>query len=246
MSPGVTLRTIKKLNSLLKKQMGLDEEFPLSENWSGHGDINLIYSVRDFQLGSKFFDEEKDRFCGILIDEDDVADIDDLIVENGDPNVYISFGTIYNSKKLFEELTRELRAVSGINFLLNIGTSNDPKEFSDLPSNWKIVSRVPQVSLMKRLDAFITHGGVNSVREAAHFGVPMVAVPWEGDTLCTGKDIADGKYGISIRPDEMYRIKDALFEVLGSEEIKRNCKELSTKMQSAGGLDRVVRIIESI
>ena len=93
---------------------------------------------------------------------------------------------------------------------------------------------------------FITHGGVNSVREAAHYGVPMVVVPWEGDTLCSAQDIINGNYGKVIIPSEIYRLKNILLDVINDSAIKDNCTELSRKMKNAGGLAYAVKMIEKM
>ena len=74
---------------------------------------------------------------------------------------------------------------------MNVGSTIDLDCFSNLPSNWKIVKRLNQFELLKKVDVFVSHGGVNSVREAMHHGIPIIVLPTEGDTLCTAEDIKD-------------------------------------------------------
>ncbi len=244
MSGDITLKTLKKMNALLKKKFLLSDETPISENWCGEGDLNLLYTVKDFQLGSRFFDEDKNVFCGILSDKDDKSDVSEFVSNYGRKLVYISFGTIYNSSRLLLETAKTLKPLSDFDFIMTIGTHNDYKLFEGLPKNWKVVRRVPQISLLEKVDVFITHGGVNSVREAAHCGVPMVVVPWEGDTLCSAQDIINGNYGKVIVPSEIYRLKNVLVDLVNDSAIKDNCMELSQKMKSAGGLVYAIKMIE--
>lgn len=246
MSGDFTLKTLKKMNALLKKKFLLSDEMPISENWCGEGDLNLLYTVKDFQLGSRFFNEDKNVFCGILIDKDDKSDVSKFVSNNGRKLVYISFGTIYNSFRLLSETAETLKPLRDFDFILNIGAHNHYKLFEGLPKNWKVVRRVPQISLLEKVDVFISHGGVNSVREAAHYGVPMVIVPWEGDTLCAAQDIINGNYGKAIDPSEIYRLKNVLVDVVNDSAIKDNCTELSQKMKNAGGLVYAVKMIEKI
>lgn len=246
MSGDITLKTLKKMNALLKKKFMLNDRMPIGENWCGEGDMNLLYTVKDFQLGACFFDEDKNVFCGILSDEDDKCDISEFVSDRGHKRVYISFGTIYNSSRLLLETVEMLKLLSDFDFVLNIGAHNDYKLFEDLPENWKVVRRVPQISLLEEVDIFITHGGVNSVREAAHCGVPMVVIPWEGDTLCSAQDVINGKYGKAIGPREIYKLKNVLIDVINDSTIKNNCIELSRKMKSAGGLVYAVKKIETL
>ena len=246
MSGDIALKTLKKMNALLKKKFSLSDETPICENWCGDGDLNLLYTVKDFQLGSSFFDEDRNVFCGILIDKDDKIRSREFVRNNGRKLVYISFGTIYNSNRLLREIAETLKSLSEFDFILNIGAHNEYKWFVGLPKNWKIVRHIPQISLLEKVDVFITHGGVNSVREAAHCGVPMVVIPWEGDTLCSAQDIINGNYGKVINPSEKHRIKNVLVDVVNNSIIKHNCTELSRKMRSAGGLVYAVKMIEKV
>jgi zeaxanthin glucosyltransferase len=45
------------------------------------------------------------------------------------------------------------------------------------PAHVILAERIPQVRLLPRAAAMITHGGSNSVRECLHFGVPMLVFP---------------------------------------------------------------------
>lgn len=246
MSSEITFKTLKKMNALLKKKFLLSDEMPISENWCGEGDLNLLYTVKDFQLGSQFLDKDEYVFCGILCDQDDKSDVNEFINNNGRKIVYISFGTIYNSSRLLLETAKTLVTLYDFDFILNIGAHNNLQLFENLPKNWRVVRKVPQISLLEKVDVFISHGGVNSVREAAHCGVPMIVVPWEGDTLCTAQDISNGNYGKVIAPSEIYRLKDILVDVVNNSVIKENCIELSKKMKSAGGLMYAVKMIEKM
>lgn len=246
MSDDITLSILKKMNTLLKKTFLLSDEMPISENWCGEGDLNLLYTVRDFQLGSCFLDEDKYIFCGILSDKDDKSDVSEYVSNNGKKLVYISFGTIYNSSRLLMEIAETLKPLSDFDFILNIGAYNEHKLFEGLPKNWKVVRHVSQISLLEKVDVFITHGGVNSVREAAHYGVPMVVIPWEGDTLCSAQDIINGNYGKVISPSEIDGLKENLVDVVNDRAIRDNCIELSKKMKRAGGLKYAVKMIEKM
>ncbi len=44
-------------------------------------------------------------------------------------------------------------------------------------SNFLVRRYVPQLALLQRATAFVTHGGMNSLMEAVWYGVPLVMVP---------------------------------------------------------------------
>jgi MGT family glycosyltransferase len=58
------------------------------------------------------------------------------------------------------------------------GECNVPDE---IPANFIVRSSVPQIEILRRAAAFVTHGGMNSVQEALYYGVPMAIVPQAAD-----------------------------------------------------------------
>lgn len=234
----------KKMNILLNSKFDNKLNCTINESWCGRGDLNIIYSVRSIQLGEKYLSENKYKFVGILIEEgEDKVNIDKFISDK--KNIYISFGTIFNSVGLIKKVVQELKDLD-YNFILNIGNAIDEKIFYYLSDNWKIVHSISQLSLLRKVDAFITHGGANSMREAAHYGVPTLVIPWEGDTLCTAEDVKNGKYGIVLELDELSSLREALNDLLTNEIIRENCRKLAMKMQKAGGLKTAVELIENL
>jgi UDP:flavonoid glycosyltransferase YjiC (YdhE family) len=51
----------------------------------------------------------------------------------------------------------------------------------DLPSNVVAVEWVPQMTLLEKVAVMITHGGLGTVKECIHFGVPMLVFPMAFD-----------------------------------------------------------------
>lgn len=51
--------------------------------------------------------------------------------------------------------------------------------------------------------AFITHGGMGSILEAIHAGVPMLAMPFFGDQTKNVADAINAKYAISYNFNEV-------------------------------------------
>ena len=49
------------------------------------------------------------------------------------------------------------------------------------PANLVAVKHVPQLQMLRRASAMVTHGGFNSVKECIYFGVPMVVLPVQYD-----------------------------------------------------------------
>lgn len=99
---------------------------------------------------------------------------------DGRPLLYASLGTLQNRLQgLFECI---VTACSGLNvqLVLSLGR-HDAKLEVPSTSNAIIVPYAPQLQLLQRAVAVVTHGGLNTVLETLSQGLPMVAIPLTND-----------------------------------------------------------------
>ena len=75
----------------------------------------------------------------------------------------------------------------------------------------------------QNLKAFITHGGLNSITESAHSGVPIIVIPMFGDQLRNARMVE--KRGIARIVDKRNITEGSLTEAL--EEILKNDRSVS-------------------
>ncbi len=54
------------------------------------------------------------------------------------------------------------------------------------PANFIVMPHVPQLAVLQRARAFVTHGGMNSVSESLACGVPVVVIPQMGEQAIVG------------------------------------------------------------
>ncbi|XP_069681767.1 UDP-glycosyltransferase UGT5-like [Periplaneta americana] len=96
--------------------------------------------------------------------------------------VYFSFGSMVKMTTLPEEKRQAfMQAFAALpeRFLLKW----EEESFPGKPENVKLVRWPPQVDVLRHpnVRVFVTHGGLMGTTEAAHSGVPMVAIPLFGD-----------------------------------------------------------------
>lgn len=58
---------------------------------------------------------------------------------------------------------------------------DDQAALPSLPDNFVQVSKAPQLALLRRASLMVTHGGLNSIKEALCFGVPPLVLPCDLD-----------------------------------------------------------------
>lgn len=93
------------------------------------------------------------------------------------PRVLLSFGSqIYHQPALFQKVMRATQPL-GVQLILAAHGLLGTAELGSLPSHVLTLDYAPQLQLLPHLQAFITHGGANSVMEALHFGVPLLLSP---------------------------------------------------------------------
>jgi zeaxanthin glucosyltransferase len=56
-------------------------------------------------------------------------------------------------------------------------STHDPASLGPLPEGAIVRPRLPYISLMKRANLVITHGGIGSIKEPLYFGVPLIVFP---------------------------------------------------------------------
>src|SRR5699024_5084624 len=91
--------------------------------------------------------------------------------------VLLSLGTLHAVGESFLRSCLEAFGRFPARVLISGGPGADPAALGPLPSHILVRRHVPQLAVLRRADVFVTHGGMNSVLESLHFGVPMVVLP---------------------------------------------------------------------
>lgn len=93
------------------------------------------------------------------------------------PIVYMSLGSqIYYQPRMFQTAIAAVRG-QAMQLVLSVSELLHTALLGELPPNVLAVSYTPQLQLLPRCSALITHGGANSVMEALAFGVPLLISP---------------------------------------------------------------------
>lgn len=201
--------------------------------------LNIIFTSREFQLQGDAFGDAY-QFVGPSIPPGrDEAWDSSLDIEGDKPLVYISLGTTFNNAPEFYRACFEAFADEPWRIVLSTGKGVGER-LPKPPKNFTVREFVPQLHILDRADLFITHGGMNSVNEGLHYGVPLVVVPQRGDQNLVAARVTELGAGLSITPPNVttQSLRHAAGRVLGEPKFRDRAIELAKSMREAGGCTR--------
>lgn len=236
---------------LLRWRRRMAQEFG-KENSGGiteYADLNIVFTSEAFHPKNSFVDG-RFRFVGPSINPA-TRDGDFALAQLRDgPKVYISLGTVNHLDLAFYRAVFEAFADYPAQFILSVGKNTEVTQLSMIPDNFIVRNYVPQLDILQQVDAFITHGGMNSVHEGLYYGVPEIAVPHHLEQLLNGKRVAETGTGVLLGDRRPYgrvtaeELRQALDEVLSQPQYRQNAERIGKTLKDAGGYLRAVEEIE--
>jgi zeaxanthin glucosyltransferase len=160
--------------------------------------------------------------------------------------VYASLGTTLKGEPDTFRMIAEACDGLDLQLVISLGDRRDPEMFRNLPGTPLVVRNTPQLELLKRADAVITHAGSNTAFEALMQGKPMVALPKAFDQPAIAARLQRaGVAEVLLRKNlNAFQIRTALTEVVNDPSYRIAAKTLQAKILSTRGLDQAVDIIE--
>jgi MGT family glycosyltransferase len=135
-------------------------------------------------------------------------------------------------------------------FVLAAGPGSDPSRLGTPPENFIVVPTYPQLPLLERAAAFISHGGLGSVHEGLWHGVPMVGVPQHFEQLRNARAaqgaaliLDDRCYGREVTGPEL---RVALDTVMSDPSYRTESRRLGETLRAGGGSSAAADTIERV
>jgi MGT family glycosyltransferase len=152
-------------------------------------DLAIVFIPREFQFDGDTFDE-RFVFAGPCFG--DRSAFQGTWEHSGDrPVLLISMGTAATGWPEFFAMAVEAFRDSEWDVVMALGASLEPSALGELPANIQVSQYVPQLDVLKHASVFLMHGGMNSVMESLHRGVPMVVIPQMEEQRANGLRVAE-------------------------------------------------------
>ncbi|VVD00234.1 unnamed protein product [Leptidea sinapis] len=159
--------------------------------------------------------------------------------------IYLSFGTNVKWSQLPQEKFEIFKEVFS-NLQYDVLWKWDNDKFPILSGNIKMSKWFPQSDILRHpnVKLFISQGGLQSIEEAVHAGVPLIGIPMFIDQWYNVEKIRHHKIGIRLEMDTLdkEKLNDSIHTVLNDARFKNNILRFRSLLsdQRHSGLDQAV------
>jgi rhamnosyltransferase subunit B len=118
----------------------------------------------------------------------------------------------------------------------------------DLPSGVRAFSYLPFSQILPRSAGLVYPGGIGTLAQAVHAGIPHLIVPHGHDQPDNAFRIERLGLGMRIYPEKYKapRVAQLLTQLLGSSQIRSRCAEFAQKIDSGASLDTACDLLEGL
>jgi MGT family glycosyltransferase len=203
------------------------------------GGLNLVFTARELQPETDLIDDSF-RFVGPSINPQTRSEDFPFALLDEGRVIYISLGTVHSSTDFYRECFAAFASFPA-QFVLAVGKNTPIDALGEIPANFIVRPSVPQLELLERADAFITHGGINSVQEGLYYGVPLIVIPQQVEQLFNARIVGAHGAGIVIeaqiahRPVTAADLRGALDALLKQPGYREAAQALQKILRAGGG-----------
>jgi MGT family glycosyltransferase len=238
------------LQRRLRRVHGVDGP-GVMDSLMGHSGLNIVYTSRHFQPCAETFDN-RFLFIGPMVSRAETASAFPWDRLDSSPIVYISLGTLFNKdasfyRACFEAFGDGAGDGGNVSVILSTGTNVSMDSLGVVPKNFILAPQVPQLAVLQRARAFVTHGGMNSVSESLSNGVPMTVVPQMGEQAIIGRRVAQLGAGICLTKDEVtaVRLRESVQRLLTDDTFRQQADAIRRSFLDTGGTARAADAIRA-
>ena len=167
---------------------------------------------------------------------------------DGRPLIYASLGTFQNGLEDIFRTIAEGCAGLDAQLVIALGGGLEPERLGSLKGDPLVVRFAPQLEILKRAAAVITHAGVNTALESLSEGVPMVAVPLGNDQPGVAARIKARGAAVVVSRHRLTaeRLRRAVTQVIEDGRYRAAAQALQQSIRQMDGPGRAAELIEEM
>ncbi|MFV0537388.1 MAG: glycosyltransferase [Dysgonomonas sp.] len=209
--------------------------------------LTIVYTSKKLFGESELADNY--QFIGPVINRGDFTndfDWDKLQSMTDLPKILVTIGTTFDHSQKQQFIKKVTEAFE--NEKIGVIIVSDPELFVDIPENFIVCKRIPQLKLIPLMDAVVCHGGQNTVSETLSCAKPLVVLPIAYDQSYVAGTVVDSGSGIRLNFNRFkaQHLRDAVNEVLTDTKYAENAKTIQKSFEEAGGVVKAVKLLENI
>ncbi|PJF44646.1 MAG: hypothetical protein CUN55_02930 [Phototrophicales bacterium] len=168
-------------------------------------------------------------------------------LEDKRPTLYVSMGTIVGGISVFQNVMK-LAKEAHWKAIFALGNHTNIELFKDAPKNVLVKRFVPQLQLLSKVDAVISHGGNNTVSETLLHGLPLIVIPISADQPESAARVKACGAGIRLRPAlaKGKRLQKAIEAILFDERYRQAAQKVMQSYRRMGGAETCAVLIEAL
>ncbi|MDD7968601.1 macrolide family glycosyltransferase [Actinomycetospora lemnae] len=163
------------------------------------------------------------------------------------PLVLVSFGSAYHDHPDLFRACAEAFAPLGWEVVLAVGPHVDLAALGELPEHVTAHRWVPQLGVLGRASAFVTHAGMGGCAEGLYQGVPMIPIPQAVDQFGNAALLEAAGVARTVPTEEATpeTLRAALLELTSSPEVAARLAEQRDLVRRGGGAPAAADVVEA-
>lgn len=243
------------------QKIGFPKRYILENYWPGpfvYGELPVMnmtalelefpHDIRpnSHYIGPMVFENRVDIQTNIEVDER-LETIFKIKKETGKKLIYCSVSTYRKGDKtLLKKITEAVRGRDNWILILGLGGMLETDFLQPLPENVHAFGWIPQLKVLAQADLSINHGGIHTINECVHFGVPMLVYSGKkSDQNGCAARVHFHKIGMMADKDldDVETIENKINSVLTEENYRKNVKNMRedfNKYKTENRLNKIV------
>jgi MGT family glycosyltransferase len=160
----------------------------------------------------------------------------------------VSLGSSFTDQPdFYRECVKAFGDLPGWHVVLQIGRHVTAEDLGHVPANVEVHSWVPQLSVLRQADAFVTHAGAGGSQEGLATATPMVAVPQAVDQFGNADMLQSLGVARHLPKEEATaeNLRAAVLALVDDPEVARRLDAVRAQMAQEGGTRQAADLVEA-